>query len=392
MKIKNKKIRWTAAVLAALLAASAFMGCSGTEEKTEDKKTEASDNGTDNGTDIAQGGQGDPVGTEAVNDIVKFKPSELGLLPQERYEYPCMGLNVVLTQELLAKMDSKDVSMLTTEDYTKEGVLKYAVMHWYALTEEQKTREVEGLDLEAWKAEIAKIGALGVYHKDEAEKLDELTDCTQHKEIGKSADGEFVYYMSYADGADEDLKKELEKTEVTLTEMQKLDFYMGITAFSEARGDAENVGDFKAKDINGEEYTKDLFKEYDLTLVNVFTTWCSPCVQEMPELEKLKQEMAEKGVNVVAVVYDSVSGVDSLDQEAIEKAKILADKAGVTFPMLIPDETQMNGRLKGINGFPESFFVDRDGNIVGDTYVGARTLEQWKEVVETELANLKGAE
>lgn len=40
----------------------------------------------------------------------------------------------------------------------------------------------------------------------------------------------------------------------------------------------------------------------------------------------------------------------------------------------------MNGRLQGISAFPETFFVDKDGNIVGDTYTGSHTLDEWKEI------------
>ncbi len=40
-------------------------------------------------------------------------------------------------------------------------------------------------------------------------------------------------------------------------------------------------------------------------MVNIFTTWCSPCVAEMPELEKLYQQMKDKGVGVVGVVLDA---------------------------------------------------------------------------------------
>ena len=48
----------------------------------------------------------------------------------------------------------------------------------------------------------------------------------------------------------------------------------------------------------------------------------------------------------------------------------------------------MNGRLNGINAFPETFFVDKDGNIVGETYSGSHDLKEWKEIVEKELANV----
>ena len=58
---------------------------------------------------------------------------------------------------------------------------------------------------------------------------------------------------------------------------------------------AENVGTFETTDIDGNTYTESVFSDYDLTLVNAFTTWCSPCVNEIPELEKLYEEMKEKG-------------------------------------------------------------------------------------------------
>lgn len=58
-------------------------------------------------------------------------------------------------------------------------------------------------------------------------------------------------------------------------------------------------------------------------------------------------------------------------------------------PFLVPDSTYLNGRLDGIQAFPETFFVDRDGRITGETYSGSSSLEEWKAVVEKELANLK---
>lgn len=50
---------------------------------------------------------------------------------------------------------------------------------------------------------------------------------------------------------------------------------------------------------------------------------------------------------------------------------------------------ERSGRLTGIEGFPETFFVDKNGNIVGETYSGSRSLEDWLTIVEQELANLK---
>lgn len=152
----------------------------------------------------------------------------------------------------------------------------------------------------------------------------------------------------------------------------------------------KTVGEFSTQDVNGNKYTKDIFKDYDLTLVNVYTTWCTPCVQEMPELDKIYQQMKDKGVNVIGVVLDVLNEKGEIVQDDLERAQALVERTGVSYLTLLPDSTYMNGRLIGIEGFPETFFVDRDGNIVGETYSGSGDFDYWLSVVETELAKVKG--
>ena len=146
--------------------------------------------------------------------------------------------------------------------------------------------------------------------------------------------------------------------------------------------------DVSSFEIDGKTYTEKVFSDYDLTLVNIFTTWCSPCVKEIPELQELYKEMKDKGVGVAGVVLDTTDEKGNQDEEAVKKAGILQEKTKAEYPFLIPDATMMNGRLQGISAFPETFFVDKDGNIVGDTYTGSHTLDEWKEIVEKELKNV----
>jgi len=152
-----------------------------------------------------------------------------------------------------------------------------------------------------------------------------------------------------------------------------------------------SLGEFTTQDVNGNEYTQDMFKDYDLTLVNIFTTWCTPCVAEMPELEKLYQQMKDQGVNVTGFVLDVLNEKGEIVQTDLERAQELVERTGVTYPVLLPDSGYLNGRLTGIEAFPETFFVDKDGNVVGGTYSGSGGLEDWLEVVEQELAALKGS-
>ena len=156
--------------------------------------------------------------------------------------------------------------------------------------------------------------------------------------------------------------------------------------------DSISLGEFTTQDINGETYNQDMFKDYELTLVNVFATWCSPCVAEIPDLEKLNNQMEDQGVHVVGVLLDVLNAKGEMEPEGVERAKFLAEQTGAAYPFLVPDSTYFNGRLIGIEAIPETFFVDKNGNIVGETYSGSRSLEEWISVVEKELANLKKSE
>ena len=321
------------------------------------------------------------------------KASEMGMSSEETLDFPFMGLSAELPDELKKQMDSADVVLLTGEDWTDDfDNIKYAHLFWSKLTDEQKEEEVNmlGTGYKDWLASIERIGALGVYSTDVIDDLDTITGCDNHEELGTSSDGKFKYYLSTNSEAEKDLTDEIENIKTTLGEMTP---FNGQSAFEQpqtATSDADNVGTFETTDIDGNTYTEKVFSDYDLTLVNAFTTWCSPCVNEMPELEELYQEMKDQGVGVVGMVLDSVSEDGTPDDSIIQKAQLLKEKTDVTYPLLIPDKGFLNGRISGLQSFPESFFVDKDGNIVGDPIMGSNTFDGWKEAVEKQLAALKG--
>lgn len=332
------------------------------------------------------------------NEQVVFRPVDCGVQAQDSYEYPFMGMTAVLTQTLLDKITSREVLVRPSEDYTQDGKIRYALLRFSTTTAEERALEGLSVDFIAWEEALTRLGALGVYTKDAEAELDALTGCDEHQKLGESADGAYIYYLSQSSTADQALRDELAKTSVTLTEMHALDMEMGYTAFSTDRlGNVNGVGPFTTKDVFGNAYDESYFQQYDLTLVNVFATWCSPCVREMPELEALRKAYEGKGVKlgVVGVVLDTkvILGKDSyLDEGAVERAKRLYELSHVQFPYLIPDDGNMNGRLTGIESVPETFFVDSQGRIVSDPYVGARSQAAWTQIVDAELAKLEGAQ
>ena len=389
MKFRMKKI--TALMAAAVLGASTFGGVSVMAAESTEAMAVPADQAGMVVDDDAVAAEGDAIPSDFIQGT--FKPSETTVQAQDSYEYPFLGLTMKLPEELLKQIKEQTIAMITNEGWNDNAdAIKYAYISWSEMTEEQKEAEVDklGTAYDDWCNSLAKIGTIGIYDEDSEKKLDELTGCTEHKEIGSSSDGKYKYYLSTNKDADESLKKEVEKIDVTLTEMTP---FQQLSAFDQPQetsnaGDSTNVGKFETKGVDGKDYTEKVFSDYDLTLVNIFTTWCSPCVNEIPELEKLYEEMKEKGVGVVGVVLDTVGDDGKQDDAAVKKAGVLQEKTKASYPFLIPDSTMMNGRLNGISAFPETFFVDKEGNIVGETYSGSHSLDEWKKIVEKELANV----
>ena len=389
MKFRTQKI--TALMVAAIVGVSTLGSVSVmAAESTEAMAVPADQAGMVVDGDAAAA-DGDPISSDFIQGT--FKPSETTVQAQDSYEYPFLGLNMKLPEELLKQIKEQTIAMISNEVWNDNAdAIKYAYISWSEMTEEQKEAEVDkmGTAYDDWYNSLAKVGAIGIYDEDSEKELDKITGCTEHKEIGSSSDGKYKYYLSTNKDADESLKKEVEKIDVTLTEMTP---FQQLSAFDQPQetsnaGDSTNVGKFETKGVDGKDYTEKVFSDYDLTLVNVFTTWCSPCVNEIPELEKLYEEMKEKGVGVVGVVLDTVGDDAKQNEDTVKKAGVLQEKTKASYPFLVPDSTMMNGRLNGISAFPETFFVDKEGNIVGETYSGSHSLDEWKEIVEKELENV----
>ena len=397
--MKNKK-RWMVLLAAGVLTVNGMAVTAVAEDTTENATEESTEGLTvdpdEAGVTMVPAGDSDTaVFAEDGTPVSKTaKAAEMGFQVQDEYEFPYMGLNFTLPDTLKEQMDSSDVLMMTAEEWTEDmSGLEYAFLHWNKLTDEQKEEDVNllGTGYDEWLASIERVGTLGVYSTDVIDKLDEITGCTEHKELGTSADGKFKYYLSTNKDADKDLTDEIEQIKTTLTDMtpfnnQQSAFDLPVEG---ANLDAENVGTFETADINGNTYTESVFSDYDLTLVNAFTTWCSPCVNEMPELEQLYQDMKDQGVGVVGMIIDAVDEEGNTDEAVLEKAKVLQEKTGVTYPLLIPDAGKLNGRIQGLQSFPESFFVDKNGNIVSDPIMGSNDLEVWKAAVEEQLKELQ---
>ncbi|RDU23864.1 TlpA family protein disulfide reductase [Anaerosacchariphilus polymeriproducens] len=139
---------------------------------------------------------------------------------------------------------------------------------------------------------------------------------------------------------------------------------------------------FTTKDLKGNKITNSIFAEKDLTVVNVWGTFCGPCMDEMPELGEWAKDLPEN-VQIVGLVADIDEENDKEYQEKKELAEKIVTKANADFVQLIGNK-DLKGFLSGIVGVPTTFFVDKEGNIVGEPIVGA-DVEGYKKFVEDYL-------
>ena len=328
----------------------------------------------------------------------KFKPSDYSLKPKDEFVYEFLGLKFKLSEQVKKDMTNKKIAMLD-EQSPIDKELKYAMLTFSKLTEEQKNAVVDkmGDGYEKWQKELERVGTIGMFDKKMSEAdISKITKCDNHKKIGESKDGKFAYYISSKGKMDEGFAKEFAQTQIDIIDKkprpengfvlsEKTDLE-NTEAFD--KKSAKGLGNLSTKDINGKQFTSKDFEKYDLTMVNVFATWCSACVNEIPDLSEVSKEMKSKGVNIVGVVTDTVDD-NGTNNDAFQKSKLIQQKTKTSYPFLMPDKSNFNGRLNGIQAMPETFFVDKKGNIVGETYSGAKSKEEWKQVIEKELANLK---
>ena len=142
---------------------------------------------------------------------------------------------------------------------------------------------------------------------------------------------------------------------------------------------------FETTDLDGNAVTaEELFSQHKLTMINLWGTYCGPCIGEMPDLEILSQRLAEKDCAIVGVVVD-VAGLE--DTARLETAREIIADTGVTYLNLLPWENIWNDLPAQF--IPTTYFINQKGQIVGEAAVGARGAEDYEELIEGLLEELK---
>lgn len=142
------------------------------------------------------------------------------------------------------------------------------------------------------------------------------------------------------------------------------------------------VFEFTTANLEGEEVDQSVIQGKKVTMVNVWATFCYPCLSEMPDLGKLAADYADKGFGLVGVVTDVNPG----DEEMIAEAADIVADTGAAYPHLILSESLINAMLRDVQYVPTTYFVDENGACIAKAVVGSNSYDRWAATVEELLA------
>jgi peroxiredoxin len=111
--------------------------------------------------------------------------------------------------------------------------------------------------------------------------------------------------------------------------------------------------DFVLQDLEGKAVRLSNFRGR-VVFLNVWTTWCEPCRVEMPSMEVLHRRLEDDGFVMLAV---------SADADGREAVVPFIEALDVSFPVLLDPDGQVVSRY-GVTGYPETFIIDRGGQVV----------------------------
>ncbi|MGN1250996.1 MAG: redoxin family protein [Candidatus Spyradocola sp.] len=161
------------------------------------------------------------------------------------------------------------------------------------------------------------------------------------------------------------------------------------TASPDADRPSGVMSDFTTQDLDGNAVTaQDAFSGYRMTMVNVWATYCGPCIREMPDLGELAGEFADRSVRIVGLVSDATGYGGVIDEDAMQAARDIVQETGADYLHLIPSPS-LDHLLTQITAVPTTFFVDENGCQVGKVYAGSRDKEDWAAILEETLALLE---
>ena len=146
---------------------------------------------------------------------------------------------------------------------------------------------------------------------------------------------------------------------------------------------AERIS-FSASDLNGNTVTDVVLAGKKLTILNIWGTYCGPCIQEMPGLGVIAKEYADRGVQVIGIVLDAGDRLGREYPGMVDTAQTIILQTGADYLHLLPSESLYDLYLTNVSAIPLTYFLDENGRVI-QKYLGARREDVWKTLIESAL-------
>lgn len=163
---------------------------------------------------------------------------------------------------------------------------------------------------------------------------------------------------------------------------------MGCQGKEDANASLENATLFqtmKTQDLEGKLIDSSAFGENKLTLVNVWNEGCTPCIDELPILDKLNEDFQGKGVAINGLYYAFNEGISDGSKSTVKQ---ILGESDITYPqLLVSKEMAESEELSNLVGFPTTYFVDSEGKII-DSVLGSNDYNGWSAKIEEVLKGM----
>lgn len=234
----------------------------------------------------------------------------------------------------------------------------FAVVTVRAQASDEEVMEKLGYDAKEVLFEDAEVRTLYLT----AEKDDEKAVQGTHPELSSSVAEDEETVLDRYHRLLEDVEKNVRPSMVTVRPLTLAEMFAGI--------DFKNLA---VTDLDGNKTTLGALMDGNaVTMVNVWATFCPPCKAELADVAKAHDAMAKDGAGVVGILGD----VRTADDETYKTAKELLEKAHATYPNVLRTEA-VDEIIDLLEGYPTTFYLNRDGKIIGPSFVGERTLDDF---------------
>jgi len=137
---------------------------------------------------------------------------------------------------------------------------------------------------------------------------------------------------------------------------------------------ASNIPTFTTTTVTGETVTNEIFAAKKITIVNIWGTFCPPCIAEMPELGEMARNLPADA-QIIGLVCDA-----SENSVQIQRAQKILQEANADFVNIIPNE-QLIKFTENVEAVPTTIFINSKGEVVGTAIIGAN-VEGYKDELQ----------